>query len=389
MNFSNLLLLISAFQGLVLALYILFSPIFKSKANNYLAYTIGIISLLMFNLFLDNIGVFETYPKLSIITYIEWAFLFPVFFLFYILKLTSNDLRNNKKLKWLYLPMILSIAIHVIIHLEFVFELYQITFKGKVFLYDVVIGLEQIGIYIFIAAIFIWSRIILYKASKSSDVVNVIWLKKLWLVLFIIVLSWILLFIVDITIYENYPELGPYIQFYEYILDIQLSLLVYWIAYVGLYKLRIANERKEILSLLNKKSISAIKNKDLHKNKKLDVSNDFLENNAYFLKLEQLLQEQSIYRDPNLSRETVAEKLEISTGYLSQIINKITQKNFTAYINSFRVEETKRMILDKKFDKYSLLSIGLESGFNSKTTFYSAFKKEAGCTPSEFKKQHK
>jgi len=102
-----------------------------------------------------------------------------------------------------------------------------------------------------------------------------------------------------------------------------------------------------------------------------------------------LIHEEHIYRDPNLSQDAVAEKLGISAGYLSQIINTVAQKNFKAYINGFRVEETKRMMLDTEFDKYSLLSIGLESGFNSKTTFYNSFKKETGYTPSEFKKKHK
>ena len=388
MDFANLLLLISAFQGFVLAFLIIFSPFFKSKANNYLGYTIGILSLILFNFFLDRFGVFDTYPKFFLLTTIEWVFLFPVFFLYYCIHLIKHDLRNNRKLKWLYFPFIVSITIHILIHLENDYSLYSLAFQEKDFIYNLILGLEQISTYLFTTIIFIWARIILHKSPKNTDV-NVIWLKKLWFALFIILLSWIIIFIVDIVLYGDSPELDPYIQFYEYVLDIELSLLVYWIAYTGLYKLRIADERKEILNIINKKSIPRITQHNLEKKQKVSVINDFSEDNVYFLQLKQLIHEEHIYRDANLSQDTVAEKLGISVGYLSQIINTVTQENFKAYINRFRVEETKRMMLDTEFDKYSLLSIGLESGFNSKTTFYNSFKKETGYTPSEFKNKHK
>lgn len=388
MDFANLLLLISAFQGFVLAFLIIFSPFFKSKANNYLGYTIGILSLILFNFFLDRFGVFDTYPKFFLLTTIEWVFLFSVFFLYYCIHLIKHDLRNNRKLKWLYLPFIVSITIHILIHLENDYSLYSLAFEEKDFIYNLILGLEQISTYLFTTIIFIWARIILHKSPKNTDV-NVIWLKKLWFALFIILLSWIIIFIVDIVLYGDSPELDPYIQFYEYVLDIELSLLVYWIAYTGLYKLKIADERKEILHIINKKSIPKVTQHNLEKKQKVSVINDFSEDNVYFLQLKQFIHEEHIYRDSNLSQDTVAEKLGISVGYLSQIINTVTQKNFKAYINGFRVEETKRMMLDTEFDKYSLLSIGLESGFNSKTTFYNSFKKETGYTPSEFKTKHK
>jgi len=388
MGLGNVLLLISAFQGLILTLLVIFSPIFKSKANTYLGYSIGVLSFLLFSLFLDNAGLIAPSPILKLLTYIEWVFLFSVCFLLYCIHFINHDLTKSTRIKWLFIPIALSILFHLMIHLEYDFELYSLHFLGKEVLYDTIIGLERLGTYIFTAALMIWTRIILQKASKTTDI-NIIWLKKLWSFLCFILLSWILLFFIDTIVYDVYPQYESYVRFYRYILDIELSLLVYWISYTGLYKLRIANERQEILNLLTKKNQTKDKPSILQEEHKISSSHEFSENNAYFQALEQLLQEEFMYRDPNLSQEIVAQKLGISTGYLSQIINKITEKNFTAYINSYRVEETKRMLLDEKFDKYSVLSIGLESGFNSKTTFYTAFKKDVGCTPSQFKKQHK
>jgi YesN/AraC family two-component response regulator len=92
-----------------------------------------------------------------------------------------------------------------------------------------------------------------------------------------------------------------------------------------------------------------------------------------------------IYTDSTLNREKVAAKLGISAGYVSQIINTITEDNFANYINQYRVEAVKEMISNSDYENYNLLAMGLESGFTSKTTFYKAFKKHTGQTPNEYK----
>ena len=69
--------------------------------------------------------------------------------------------------------------------------------------------------------------------------------------------------------------------------------------------------------------------------------------------------------------------------------NTITGDNFANYINQYRVEAVKEMISNSEYENYNLLTIGLESGFTSKTTFYKAFKKFTGQTPNEYKNTSK
>jgi YesN/AraC family two-component response regulator len=80
--------------------------------------------------------------------------------------------------------------------------------------------------------------------------------------------------------------------------------------------------------------------------------------------------------------------LNISPSYISQIVNSSTGNNFATYINHYRVEDAKKFILDKEFQNYSLLAIGLECGFSSKTTYYNSFKKITGLTPNAYRKKH-
>jgi AraC-like DNA-binding protein len=81
-------------------------------------------------------------------------------------------------------------------------------------------------------------------------------------------------------------------------------------------------------------------------------------------------------------------ELDLSRSHLSRIINSELKTTFSDYINLLRVNEAKKYLLQPDFSNYTLVAIGLEAGFNSKTTFNSAFKKFAGMTPSAFKKLH-
>ena len=60
--------------------------------------------------------------------------------------------------------------------------------------------------------------------------------------------------------------------------------------------------------------------------------------------------------------------------------------SFPDYLNSYRIEEAKSYLKNPEFSKYTIVSIGLEAGFNSKSSFYSVFKKATGQTPATFKK---
>ncbi len=109
--------------------------------------------------------------------------------------------------------------------------------------------------------------------------------------------------------------------------------------------------------------------------------------NPHFENFVHLIKTEKIHLDPLLNLDVVAEKLEISSNYLSQIINKNTGRTFCDIIGKLRVEEIKKMLDNTQYDKYTLLSIGLEAGFNSKSVFYRTFKKHTRMTPTEYKEK--
>jgi AraC-like DNA-binding protein len=93
------------------------------------------------------------------------------------------------------------------------------------------------------------------------------------------------------------------------------------------------------------------------------------------------------YVDGELTLPKLAERLSIPAPHLSQIINERLQQNFFDFVNTYRVEEAKRRLLDPAKQHYSVLAIAEEVGFNSKSSFNAVFKKHVQMTPSEFRKR--
>jgi AraC-like DNA-binding protein len=77
----------------------------------------------------------------------------------------------------------------------------------------------------------------------------------------------------------------------------------------------------------------------------------------------------------------------VSPKSVSYTINREFGKGFNEFLNQYRVEYAISKIEDGYLDDYTLEALGEISGFNSRTTFFNAFKKEMGFSPSEFWKK--
>ena len=106
----------------------------------------------------------------------------------------------------------------------------------------------------------------------------------------------------------------------------------------------------------------------------------------YTEKLTDYMKSAKPYLNPDLSLPQLAADLNISSHYLSQVINEQFNLNFFDFVNRYRVEVFKEKIADHEFMNFSLLGIAFECGFNSKSAFNRIFKQTTGITPSQYKK---
>ena len=102
-------------------------------------------------------------------------------------------------------------------------------------------------------------------------------------------------------------------------------------------------------------------------------------------KIISMIEQDKLYQEPELNLQNLADKLGYPSYQVSQAINEGLGKNFYDLVNGYRVEEAKRLLMDSQNNNYTILSIGFEAGFNSKTTFNTVFKKFTGLTPTEFR----
>lgn len=104
--------------------------------------------------------------------------------------------------------------------------------------------------------------------------------------------------------------------------------------------------------------------------------------------LKKILEEKTLYTNANLKLEKVANVMGIPSYQLSQVINSGLKTNFNDLINSYRIQAIKDKLTDPSAAQKTISEIAYENGYNSKSTFNTAFKKVTGKTPSQFRKEH-
>ncbi|RKE95105.1 helix-turn-helix domain-containing protein [Ichthyenterobacterium magnum] len=368
-EFIDFFILIGIVQGLFFSLAILFSKFFKSNTNLYLgaALLIGVFINIQYCLLKYN--WYEQHPSYRILEDIELVLLFPVCLFIYYQKFLNPKQKLSTKYLLLLLPFIISLIVNLYIGGHFYFKLYNITNTQWISSFY---GVEYYASIILNLILLVVEYNILFRKKRANNYTinyDSKWIKIFYGFHVLVVATWVILEILDYYFYGDYT----------FILWLILNFFFYWVGYIGIYKFRLARNRYEIREVVNQEKQSP-------KSTKPKLSN--INENPHFQKMIALLEEDKLYKDPKLSRNDIAEKIGISVGYFSQVINAVSKKSFSDYLNFYRVEDVKRMIINDEFKNYNILAIGLEAGFNSKSAFYIGFKKETGYTPSEYKKLH-
>ncbi len=202
----------------------------------------------------------------------------------------------------------------------------------------------------------------LKKVSSSQEGTDLRWFIYFLNGVAILLLFWM----IEITFYTNF-------------LDGKMSW-IYWLGtfYLGYY----AIQQKEIYPFAPQElaEIEAI----IQEKPVIHSSNSSVDE-AQKGQLLRLMEDKKPYLDSELSLPKLAQLMHCSTHELSYLINQGFERNFYQFINTYRIEESKRMLSDPNLEHLTILAIGFEAGFNSKTTFNTTFKQLVGMSPVEFR----
>jgi len=284
-----------------------------------------------------------------------------------ILYYTSFSKKFEKKNLWHFLSFLIFLIFRVPFfvtgkNIEFSYEVGRIVF----FILQIVLPLQAI-IYWCLS----FSRLRkhlkrIQQFSSSMEQIDLSWLKYFLLILVVIIFAWFNLIFFD---------LKKIIQFTPFI----YLLSVFFLAYFSLQQKEIFDFSKSDLN-----DLSSIREDKKESQKRVSESR-MVELNE---KLQMLIDLEKVYLENDLSLPKLARSMNASCNETSYVINELYGDNFYNFINKYRVEEAKRLLLSDKYNQLNVLGIAYESGFNSKTTFNTTFKKQTGVSPTEFVKSN-
>jgi len=370
-GFFSGVIIMAALHGILLALILLFNKRLNSKSNKYLAMALfGICIILAYEFAYwfsveDYIPIWVQYLPLYLRTTI------PVGIFYFVLYLIQpkHQLSTFEKLGiW-------------VIALELLLEIAYLPVNLLVGDAEKIDGIEDgliiLGWFLCVATSLVLLPLALRKVNQYQrflyDNYSTTHRKSLaWLQFFLV--------LVILGVFFGFVSLLQYVLGYYEASETTFTVLVigFVILLFGIgYFLILQYNWFEIAPFDNKRLRNESPNSKLSTN-----------TNAYYDQLQQLLHTEKVYEDVNLTLDNLSERLQISSGYLSQIIKEKEQKNFFELINFHRISSVKEKLLDAAYNNYTIMGIALECGFNSKSTFNSVFKKFTDETPSAFKRRH-
>jgi len=363
-NIFNSIILAGICQGIVFSLVVFFSKKYRSKSTLFLTTLIFCFSINNFGYYLMDIALISR-KQFFIWLYFPNALLSPPVFYCYICSFLDQEKKFSFREKLLYLPFAIALFLVVLYKIAAIAKYDNDAFYSFL---DPLPNLVEFSGIIFSQIVLVYCFVKIYKFEKQHRKTEIHlsysglnWLK--WIIGSLFFLSFLWAFEMVNSVINGVSQAF-------YMLWIGMSVMTYWLGHIGIYKFGVVQERKKIrnYSIENKSKYAPVKQK-----------------NEHIIQIENRLVNQKGFLDPSVTLDKIAEELHLSKSHLSRIFNAEMQISFPDYLNKLRVEEAKSHLQNPDFANYTLIAIGLEAGFNSKTTFNNVFKKVTGMTPSDFK----
>ena len=196
-------------------------------------------------------------------------------------------------------------------------------------------------------------------------------------------LNWLLIlvyFLIIHHLFELFVFVYPERLISESIYYVVKALIVLFIGIMGLRQREIYPKEKAV------EEISILENANEGDHKRFHPISDELKTEAA-QRITKLMEVDKLYLKPDFSLYDLSNRLEMHKNYVSYIINDVFKVNFFMFINNYRIEEAKKMLIDSRFNHLSIEGIAQNAGFKSRNVFYPVFKKLVGMTPLQYKMQ--
>lgn len=368
MDIAIIVLNLAAIQGLLVSFF-LYLKRKNHKPNLFIASHTLITSLVLFIFQFKDQNLFVSKEMIRYTTFLLMFVSGPLLYL-YTTYLTSERKSIDRLVFLHFVPIPIAIVIEllfpnsILYALDYADEPPPIDAFDRLYLIEIILIIITIG-YVLIS----FKKVLLFDRRalnlfSNLESANLVWLRNL-LAIFSLLL---LIHLID----TGFDYFQVDLQWSEHIMTLGLPILIYMISYKALTQPEIFNELRHI----EKTPPKAYKNSSL----KAQTAKSHSDRLLAFMK------EEKPYLDCNLTIEDLANSLGIPRHHLTEVINKHLNKNFYEFVNSFRLDEVKQLLVDPTKNHITIVGIAFEAGFSSKTTFNTLFRKETGQTPSAYRK---
>lgn len=374
LNFFNprsIVCFIAILQGAIFAALLIYRFFrHKKTADLWLA---GLLAALCLSLVTPLIGFANVYDRNQWLTYFPFtiSYSYGVLVWFYVAALTNSKRAFSRKDLLFFIPSAIYVAFRLALFAQ------DLEFKGW---FDKNYYAPFIGTFVFVTEFawnvaFLWFAIRHYRKYRAwtdenfSDTgkIKFDWLKNfLYLFTFVFVLGAVF----DFT--NSFIFKLSYIQYFYF--ELILALVTYYLAIAGYLRSRTI----ELDFTASKAHESAAERKTLLADRELENLKT---------KLQNLMEKDKLYREPNLTLTDLARQTGVNSAVLSYAVNNGFGKNFNDFVNEFRIAEVREKL--RSADDSTLLAVAFDCGFNSKATFNRAFRKFMGVSPKEFQQNLK
>ena len=358
---------------------LLVKGISENRADSkWLALFVGLCALYICPFMLGYAGWYSIKSYREFLFFIPFQQLFligPVLY-FYIQSLLNPDFEVSKRDYLHFTPAVLYLLYSLVIFITDKWILDDFYFyadgrdKDLDFWYQMS-GLISMLMYLFLGLRYYRNyRNIIEQEVSFADEISFKWIERFMIAFGIILLLRVLFFILN-------PEWGEFGSKYWYYLC--FSILFFYIAMSGYFV--IVKTTTNLSFHQNLKRLPEINTYTVpRKSDELDA--DMVK--EWKGKILMLFNDEKIYTHPNLTITHIAEILETHRNLISSVINQGFEMNFNDFVNEKRTEAVIHKLKQREHTIKTLLSIALDSGFNSKATFNRAFKKHTGLTPRQY-----
>lgn len=349
----------------------------KNKISNILIAFFLLINALEASYQFIDYYLLKSFPGLGMAIY-NLLFLIPPLLYLYILSVIYSDFKFEKK-DFLHLITLILVTLILIPRFYLVSSEEKIVFlNGGVINgpFELKISYLLIHIQLVVYLILSFQAINKYKQLLKENYANANLFNYSWLyqLVFIFAIGSIIAIIKNIFYYFG---VDIKLYFVQDIVSLVSLCFIIWLIFKAL-------QNPEIFKKLDSK-LQLTRNKN---NSFPDEEKNSLELKNKIEKIEHFMKEKEPFMDSTISIASLSESLEMETKELSFIINQELRTHFFDFINTYRINKAKELLADSSKDQLTVSEIMYDVGFNSKSSFFTYFKKSENQTPTEFRKKH-